>query len=140
LSTDIAIVQGAPSAQAAHAALDPGELASWSCQHCATKATLTIGTARGLGWRIYDGLSVTGKRLSVRLCPACVGAGEVRAGDGVPRGFDAECSTCDARMSDDWWDEEPDYGWSEKDAENWISEHECQPDTHIVRPGTRRSA
>lgn len=44
------------------------------CQMCTTTITVpTDGMARNYDWRIFDGISLTGAELSIRLCPICAG-------------------------------------------------------------------
>jgi hypothetical protein len=42
-----------------------------TCGACSATARLSDEALRVLGWRVFDGPSVTGKELHVRLCPAC---------------------------------------------------------------------
>jgi hypothetical protein len=95
--------------------------------------TGTAGEARAAGWRVFDGTTMGGADLHARYCPKCIGPTEAEA-DGAERGYDAECSTCDATMSDEWADDKPDGGWTEDDAGTWCMDHRCEPATGVIPP------
>jgi hypothetical protein len=52
-------------------------------------------------------------------------------------GWDAECRTCDAVMSDEEDNETP---ITEKDARNWSQEHQCDPDVWVSGPRDQKKA
>lgn len=88
---------------------------------------------RFAGWRIYDGPSQTGKELHVIYCPVCAG---LVAPEDQDDSYDAQCHTCQARMSEDY-DPLDDDIITEADARRWANEHECEPDVDIIRPVMR---
>lgn len=45
------------------------------CNHCFNITFLTEPGARSIGWRFYNGLSLTGKVLNDVICPECSGRG-----------------------------------------------------------------
>lgn len=49
---------------------DPGATEQ-KCDTCPTALTASADGLRARGWVAYDGSSFTGKKLRVRLCPAC---------------------------------------------------------------------
>ena len=48
--------------------------------------------------------------------------------------WDAECSTCDSSMSEEW--EEEDKPFTADDANRWKREHECEPSVKIIPPNS----
>lgn len=50
-----------------------------ACHYCPEITFLTEEGARFEGWRIFKGVSLTGKRLDDVICPNCSGRGELRA-------------------------------------------------------------
>jgi len=50
----------------------PGPAATTQdCQRCSSEVNATDDQLRVLGWLVYNGRSMTGKRLHVRICPNC---------------------------------------------------------------------
>ena len=42
-----------------------------ACDRCLATETCSYDGLRVRGWTVFNGESVTGKKLKVRLCPAC---------------------------------------------------------------------
>lgn len=42
-----------------------------TCDFCAATVEASIDGLRVRGWQAYDGVSFTGKKLTVRICPDC---------------------------------------------------------------------
>jgi len=111
---------------------------AFKCQMCAVKLEIHIdpgyGTpqdsARMAGWRIWSGQTLSGTAAEVTLCPVCAGTA-TPAQEVELLGWDAECLTCDARMSENWDEDSP---ISEEDAESWTQQHECEPCTSLIPP------
>ncbi|HUR74422.1 MAG TPA: hypothetical protein VMZ00_09100 [Sporichthya sp.] len=76
----------------------------------------------GPGWLDPYAESVQG----TRVCPECV------------PGWNAECGTCDASMTDE--SEDDDGPFSETQAKNWKQQHRCEPIVRIIAPDTTRKA
>ena len=43
------------------------------CKHCPSTTSSSPDAARMLGWRLFKGLSQTGKELDDVVCPGCAG-------------------------------------------------------------------
>lgn len=48
---------------------EPGE--DQECQVCGWSTVATVDQLRTKGWAAYDGVSLTDKTLTVRICPRC---------------------------------------------------------------------
>lgn len=92
--------------------------------------TSTVSGPTGLDamWIIWSGTTVGGQETTRIYCPTCAGRA---AEDPHEPTWDAECRTCDARMSDEDWDEDE---FTEKDARNWEIDHQCQSDVRLITP------
>lgn len=102
------------------------------CTNCPAHTRSSLDVARALGWRVWDGESVTGKSLTVRICPQCAGG---HAGDEKPPpagSWRVGCDTCDWEWEDEY-DEGP---LTEKDARRLADDHECEPSTWVKPPMT----
>lgn len=94
------------------------------CGHCENFTALSPDGARSIGWRIYEGPSMTGKPMSDVLCPVCSGRGD----DPKRPTWNIYCTTCDWQYL-----EEPD--WTDlripiltaEEASKLAQEHECEP-------------
>lgn len=83
--------------------------------------------ARVAGWRVWPSDDDTPKM----LCPLCAGTATDEQVQEIA-GWDAECTTCGATMSEDEYDNP---GPITKDAaQSWASRHECDPETHVIAP------
>lgn len=91
--------------------------------------------ARTRGWRIWSGETVGGTSAEFRLCPLCAGNATARQQQEIA-GWDAECETCDYSLRDQMADDNEDGPFTEKDARDWMSDHECEPMTHLIRPAS----
>lgn len=49
---------------------DPGATTQ-DCQRCLAEVNASDNRLRVLGWMVYNGRSMTGKRLHIRICPTC---------------------------------------------------------------------
>lgn len=101
---------------------------SYSCQNCMRRTPMKEIEARAKGWIVWTGTTMGGEQTTRIYCPVCCGRTEADE-----PGWDAECRTCDARMSDESWDDE-DGPYSEEDARNWKSDHQCEPDVALITP------
>jgi hypothetical protein len=97
------------------------------CQNCQRTTAAPEIAARTAGWIVWTGTTIGGNETTRIYCPACAGRK-----DPEPPSWDAECRTCDARMSDDAWDAEDPF--TEKDARNWESDHQCESDVRVIKP------
>lgn len=106
----------------------------YRCQHCPTSFAdadmLRPDALRVAGWRIWAGETIGGQHAEVVICPACWGLTGVDDETQMPTGFDAECGTCLERASH----EDRHFDGTEAAAEEWADEHQCDPDTRVVRP------
>lgn len=118
------------TAEAVHAA--PPEEPMLQCQQCPATTLdcpsteqCPIGRA---GWLIYEGTTIGGEPCKVVLCPDC--AAKMRNGKRDPeqRGFDAVCSTCGDRATEDGEDDEP---LTEQEADRWARMHHCEPSVQV---------
>lgn len=101
-----------------------------ACKHCPAVAgrSVTQEAARFLGWRFFDGLSMTGKPLSDVVCPTCAGTAEPVAETGEPPGWRVRCNTCH-------WEYEDEYGdgpLSPKEARDMARDHQCEAEVEIA--------
>jgi hypothetical protein len=93
--------------------------------------------ARAAGWSIWSGTTRSGAPSFAVFCPLHNGhVAEDQDGEPVEDEWDAECDTCDSTASEEWSDEAP---LTEADAEDWMSEHRCEPQVNLIRP-TRKQA
>jgi hypothetical protein len=114
------------------------ELVTLICQACKRHQRFeSPGEARALGWRVYDGPTLSGAESSVRICKPCMDVAHGLAKP-VVDDWTAECATCDASMAEEWADERTDDGWAKKDAEEWKRGHECEPDVSISKPKSEK--
>lgn len=51
--------------------IKPPESVQQRCEWCHVSAWATGEALRARGWLVYDGVSVTGQPLHVRICPPC---------------------------------------------------------------------
>ena len=99
------------------------------CKHCPSSTGSTLDAARMLGWRMFQGVSQTGKPLDDVVCPTCAGtASEPDA----PESWSVRCLACDWCSDDDGPDEEP--LLSAKDAYSLGYDHECEPEIELRAP------
>ena len=114
MTADLAIYVGA------------GPAVEWLCPRCPRVAgPATKDQVRMAGWRLRDGVSVV-------ACPYCWDNALVPEPDGrlLPTvGWDAKCRTCHATASDG-----ARYALTRGEAQGWIDEHECVPDTWLIEP------
>jgi len=71
------------------------------CYHCHRVTFLSEPGARHIGWRIYQGETVTGRPVDDVACPRCSGRGK----DGETWNvytWDVECLGCGWRFTDTW--------------------------------------
>jgi hypothetical protein len=105
-----------------------------TCQGCkrTCQRQLSDEMARAVGWRIWDGETLGGKEVSVRLCPVCAGTAtpdqEVEL-----LSYAAGCHTCGADMADESR-EKPGHVFTQEEAEEWRDYHRCEADTYITKP------
>lgn len=102
------------------------------CKHCDARTNSSPAVARAAGWRMFDGVSQTGKPLSDVVCPSC--AGEVDANQLIrAKSWDVMCDLCDWTYSEvDNDDFEP--LLSEKEAKQVARDHECTPLLRLKPP------
>jgi hypothetical protein len=99
------------------------------CKHCPSTTRSTNDAARMLGWRMFQGVSQTGKLLDDVVCPSC--AGTARVPD-VPETWSVRCATCDWSSEDG---DPDDYeAMSAKDAVACGHDHECEPWIELKSP------
>lgn len=104
---------------------------SYDCGNCSNKTASSLDAARMAGWRIWEGKSVTGKDLKVRICPTCAGVEQPEE----ERSWRVGCHTCYWEYEEEWDDPDGD-PLSEKDAREVARDHVCEPDTWIKPPLT----
>jgi len=116
------------------------------CKYCPRSTFSTYDAARMLGWRMFRGVSQTGKPLDDVICPSCAGTRPPAPAET----WAVRCTTCDWSTEDDPDDYEP--VGTAADAVATGRGHECEPlielkapkDTHWVdvaafnRDGTPR--
>lgn len=56
----------------------PGADDHQACDNCLTAAWASRDTLRVRGWIIFDGTTLTGRALQVRICPTCQRKGKLR--------------------------------------------------------------
>jgi hypothetical protein len=100
----------------------------YQCQNCPRTTAASEIAARAAQWIIWTGTTVGGQETTRIYCPTCAGRATE---DPNPPTWDAECRTCDARMSDEDWDEDE---FTEKDARNWETDHQCESDVRLITP------
>lgn len=99
------------------------------CKHCGRSGGMTsVEVLRAGGWRLFEGVSQTGKPLSDVVCPWCAGTVET-----PPPGWKVRCRTCDWEYEDE--DDEP---LDAKPAKQVARDHECEPWVEISPPGSER--
>lgn len=104
---------------------------SYQCQNCSRRTAMDETGARAARWIVWSGSTRGGQETTRIYCPTCAGRGSE---DPNPPIWDAECATCHWRMSDaDDWDEEEE-PYTERDAQNWKQDHQCEPDVRIITP------
>lgn len=103
---------------------------TYNCGNCSNSTRSSLDAARIAGWRIWEGKSVTGKDLEVRICPVCVG---VEQPEEQPS-WRVGCDTCNWEWEDEWDEEGP---LNEKQAREMASDHHCEPETWVKPPPTR---
>lgn len=96
-----------------------------TCKCGKSTGRTSLDVLRVKGWRIFDGLSQTGKPLSETVCPWCAGT----ATEPAPT-WRVGCNTCYWEWEDDY-DEGP---LSQKEAKRIADDHECEPDTWVREP------
>lgn len=102
------------------------------CKHCTRSTRSDAEVARLAGWRMFKGLSVTGKPIDDVICPICAGTSTpVEAGEVWTVG----CKTCDWVSTED--EDEPIE--EAADAMAVAIDHRCEPDIYLVDPDGRRS-
>lgn len=94
------------------------------CKHCDNWTNLPEAGARNIGWRLFNGLSLTGKPLGDVLCPVCSGRGE----DPKMPTWNIECTTCEWNYIDeeDWQVLKIPIN-SAEDADKIARDHKCEP-------------
>lgn len=98
------------------------------CKHCPTTTTTSVDVARVLGWRFFQGQSVTGKPLDDDVCPAC--AGTAAPPEAPKPSWRVGCHTCD------WvWEDEYNEGpLDPEQAKRMADDHECEPEVWVGPP------
>ena len=103
-----------------------GPAFEWRCPLCPrTAGQMTRTQARQAGWRLRDEGTVV-------ACPYCWDNPLIPESDGrlLPTvGWDARCHTCDAAASAGVR-----YGMTRDEAQQWIDDHECEPDVWLIEP------
>lgn len=101
------------------------------CKHCARSTASSASIARHLGWRMFSGVSLTGKPLEDVVCPWC--AGTAPESELVPT-WRVRCRTCD------WeYDHEDGEGpLDAKAAKQLARDHQCEPWIEIGPPNDDR--
>lgn len=91
--------------------------------------------ARFLGWRMFSGLSITGKELHDSMCPMCSGRGQnLEDHDWENHSWDIRCLTCTWLFSDEWV---PGFIPLLTATEAWdysLVHHDCDPDENGMVP------
>lgn len=73
------------------------------CHYCPRFTNVDEAGARFSGWRLFRGLSITGKQLDDAICPSCSGRGP---GADIPT-WDIRCRHCRWQFTDFWRAEDP---------------------------------
>lgn len=89
--------------------------------------------ARIAGWRIWTGETQGGKSTEFTFCPACAGTASPERLAEI-QGWDAECETCGAVMSEEFDADDDEAPITEKQARDWDMDHQCEPEVIIHRP------
>lgn len=55
---------------------EDGEHPPQRCNRCPAVAAVSLDALRARGWTVFDGQSLSGATLKVRICPLCVADGE----------------------------------------------------------------
>jgi hypothetical protein len=100
------------------------------CKHCVASTRSSLDVARAAGWRMFTGVSVTGKPLDDVVCPACAGTADP---EDAPQGWRVRCNTCDWEYEDD--DDGP---LSPAEARQMAYDHECEPEVRLAPPSGDR--
>jgi hypothetical protein len=99
------------------------------CKHCPRSTYSSLDVARISGWRLFTGVSLTGKQLDDVVCPACAGTEPPK--DEQPS-WSVRCRTCDWVYEDDF-DEGP---LSAREARQLALDHHCEPWVEIAAPNS----
>jgi hypothetical protein len=103
------------------------------CKHCPRSTWSSLDVARVEGWRMYKGVSVTGKEIDDVACPSCAGTA---APPGKPApSWRARCRTCDWDSDEDA-EEAGEGPLTARDAKYLARGHHCEPWIEISPPGT----
>jgi hypothetical protein len=97
------------------------------CKHCDQSTRSSLDVARMDGWRLFKGVSLTGKPLNDVVCPRC--ADTAKPPNPEPT-WSVRCNTCD-------WEWEDEYGegpLGAKEAKRMADDHECDPEMEIQSP------
>lgn len=102
------------------------------CKHCPRTTRLTEAGARSIGWRMFTGISITGKQLEDVACPSCSGRGDHES---TPPSWDVMCRTCGWQFSDEMYEDDPPL-LSAWEAEQVAGDHHCDTDFVYREPGS----
>jgi hypothetical protein len=100
------------------------------CKHCPSTTASSPDAARMLGWRMFKGVSQTGKPLDDVVCPGCAGTTPITEDKPASPSWRVRCNTCYWEWEDEF-DEGP---LSPKDAKSMAHDHECEPEVEIAPP------
>ena len=100
-----------------------------SCHHCARSTISTPDVARASGWRMFQGLSQTGKELDDVVCPSCSGH-EVPIQQ-VPS-WVVECH-CEWSSHEDWQPGDTPL-LTAYEAMKFSRDHKCEPEFKFISP------
>ena len=103
------------------------------CKHCGVTTKRTEQQARAVGWRMFDGVSQTGKPLSDVVCPTCSGAERPP----VEGSWNVQCTSCGWEylegLDDDT--EADELLHTEQEAKDVAKDHDCEPEFRLMPPG-----
>jgi hypothetical protein len=87
--------------------------------------------ARAVGWRMFSGVSVTGKPLDDVVCPRCAGTAQ----DDQEPSWRVRCTTCEWQSDDDE-DVTEEGPLTAQVAKELAADHRCWPQMEIAPPDT----
>ncbi len=101
------------------------------CKHCTSTTMLGETAARVYGWRLFSGVSQTGKAFDDVACPVCAGT----AKDPVSAAsWSVRCTTCDWSSDEGNVDEDDMEILGAQAAVMLGKDHECEPDIQLRKP------
>lgn len=103
------------------------------CKHCPRSTYSSLDVARMEGWRLFNGVSQTGKHLDDVVCPVCAGTNEPP--EPRPEGWVVACRTCEWQSNEDPDDPDLFAELTAKDAKWLAREHRCEKWMEIRPPG-----